>query len=143
VRILKRDFRECSSGPEPSRPSLSQKAAAGDEVSKASTKKTKVALVQKIASDGAGPKQPAAAEESFYTGRGVQPRKTIDGLPVFSVAEMVMLHLKCFCHDHVSTCHVRASTRTPAALRFAHLTVIAAINLCNSRIRSLHVACFQ
>jgi hypothetical protein len=82
----------CSGPSEPSRLSLPQKSAAGDEDLKASKKKSKIASVQKTAIDVAASKKPAAAEESFYTGRGVQPRKTIDGLPVFSLAEMV-LHL--------------------------------------------------
>jgi hypothetical protein len=95
ARFLKSNSRERSASSEPSRPSLPQKSAAGDEVSKASKKTSKGTLVQKTVLDGAGSKQPAAAEESFYTGRGAQPRKTIDGLPVFSVAEMVMPLLNC------------------------------------------------
>jgi hypothetical protein len=67
---------------------LPQKSAAGHEALKVSKKNSKIDLKQKAAIDTV-PKQPAAAEESFYTGRGVQPRKTIDGLPVFSLAEMV------------------------------------------------------
>jgi hypothetical protein len=64
-------------------------AASFGEISKLSKPKSKAAIDQKKSADIVQPKQPSAAEESFYTGRGVQPRKTIDGLPVFSLAEMV------------------------------------------------------
>jgi hypothetical protein len=64
-------------------------AASFEEISKLSKPKSKAAIDKKKSADVVQPKQPTAAEESFYTGRGVQPRKTIDGLPVFSLAEMV------------------------------------------------------
>ncbi len=98
-----------SAGSEAGRPSLpqqkpaasaQQKAAASDEASTSSKKNSKNSHAQKTAIDIRVPKLPAAAEESFYTGRGVQPRKTIDGLPVFSLAEMVTPSNR-FCHkDH-------------------------------------------
>jgi hypothetical protein len=80
----------CSCSSEVSQQALPKKtAAASEEVAKSSKQKSKAALTQQKSAEAVQPKQPTAAEESFYTGRGVQPRKTIDGLPVFSLAEMV------------------------------------------------------
>jgi hypothetical protein len=81
-------------------PSLLLKPAVSAQVAKGSKKNSKATHAQRENTEAAGAKQPTAAEVSFYTGRGVQPRKTIDGLPVFSLAEMVyFIH-----HQHHVLC---------------------------------------
>jgi hypothetical protein len=67
---------------------------------KSISKESKSSIDQQKTAHSASSKQPAAAEESFYTGRGVQPRKTIDGLPVFSLAEMVTIDPSTFLFDN-------------------------------------------
>jgi hypothetical protein len=89
LRVIALHLVTCAFSSQPSQASLLQKPAVIVEVAKVSNKNSKGTLTQKKNTEAVGSKQPTAAEESFYTGRGVQPRKTIDGLPVFSLAEMV------------------------------------------------------
>jgi hypothetical protein len=94
ARILQSLVYTCAFSSQPSQQSVIQSTAVSDKAAKTSQQKSKCTLPQNNSVDAALSKQPPAAEESFYTGRGAQPRKTIDGLPVFSLSEMVLFNCR-------------------------------------------------